>query len=198
MNLNSKSVRPLEPPPKTSRTYHCSHDYREQEIEARGRTRSFYPNARHLAEIEAPFRSLRQGPVPRSKEENDEFIQSWLQQTQARYSHLPEPSQDEELPEVAEGARSKTDPGRRRKRQRSLSDDTFPVPNTVENAGQRFEKRARHKTRHDKYDYKPHVAQKRAPGWEPRGHDTMGKGTARRKHQKDKLRSTVSRPNAIR
>jgi hypothetical protein len=109
---------------------------------------------RHLKENDRPLEALGEGPVPRSKETNDEFIQSWLQQTQARHARLPETDQETGRLRLADQPRSKTVADRHRKRPRSLSEQPPPSPTAAEQVQYRFEKRARHRTRDDKYDYK--------------------------------------------
>jgi hypothetical protein len=109
---------------------------------------------RHLKENYRPFGALGEGPVPRSKEKNDEFIQSWLQQTQARHARLPETDQEKGRLRLADQSRSKTVADRHRKRPRSPSEQPPPPPTAAEQVEYRFEKRARHRTRDDKYDYK--------------------------------------------
>ncbi|KAL2261148.1 hypothetical protein VTK26DRAFT_4644 [Humicola hyalothermophila] len=114
--------------------------------------------APYSTETGGRFRTLMKGPVIRSKEKNDEFIQSWLQQTQARHSRLP--VSDELPPFVAEPTRSKADRTKHRKRSRPHSEASPPTPKTIQQLEHRFEKRARHKTREDKYEYKPRVRQR--------------------------------------
>jgi hypothetical protein len=109
---------------------------------------------RHLKENDRPPRALGEGPVSRSKEKNDEFIQSWLQQTQARHTRLPETDQEKGRLRLADQSRSKIVADRRRKRPRSPSEHPPPPPTAAEQVEYRFEKRARHRTRDDKYDYK--------------------------------------------
>ncbi|KAL2269841.1 hypothetical protein VTJ83DRAFT_2025 [Remersonia thermophila] len=86
--------------------------------------------------------------------EKDEFIQSWLQSTQARRSSLQEPSYRKDDLRLAGQHRGRTQPEEKRKRPWSLSEQPSPDPATAERVEDRFEKRARHKTRDTKYDYK--------------------------------------------
>ncbi|KAK4158175.1 hypothetical protein C8A00DRAFT_11028 [Chaetomidium leptoderma] len=160
------------PPGTTSRRRHDhkrSPEYRRQDIQTKHRKRSLQTSARHLAETSLPIGDLGDGPVPRSKEKNDEFIQCWLQQTQPRPSHIPEPDRESGRPRLAEQSRSRAHADKHRKRPRSPSEHPRPSLNA---AGQveeyRFEKRARHKTRDDKYDYKARAGNKRASGEELR------------------------------
>lgn len=111
---------------------------------------------RHLKENDLALRTLGEGPVPRSKEKNDEYIQTWLQQTQARHSRLPKTDHEKGRPQLSDQFRPRTvaDRNRSRKRSRSLSEQPLPPPKAAEQVEYRFEKRARHRTRDDKYDYK--------------------------------------------
>jgi hypothetical protein len=155
--------RPSRAAPKKAHEHQCSHDRHGQDSQTKKRNVNPHGDAQHLAKMDAPFRTLREGLVPRSREKNDEFVQSWLQQTQARDSHLSRPSRDEGLPGTAKRARPRADMNRHGKRPRSLSNDAPPLPEVTGQVEHRFEKRARHKTRSDKYDYKARVGHKHVP-----------------------------------
>ncbi|KAK3311310.1 uncharacterized protein B0T15DRAFT_571699 [Chaetomium strumarium] len=109
---------------------------------------------------EPTLEPLGEGPTIRSKGENDEYIQSWLQQTQNYPSRAPDPDHREEWSQMLEHFRHKAHADRRRKRSRSPLVTAPASPKTAEPAEHRFEKRARHKTRDDKYDYKTPAGQK--------------------------------------
>lgn len=139
---------------------HQSPDYGRHDSQNKDRKINSHASAQPLANMDAPFRFLKEVPVPRSREKNDQVVQSWLQQTQARHSRLPDPDYDEGRFEAADRSRSKPDINKHGKRPRSLSDYVPPSPKAAAPVEHRFEKRARHKTRSDKYDYKAGVGHK--------------------------------------
>lgn len=108
-------------------------------------------NSRHIGQIERHPRHLDEGLIHRFKEKNDEYIQSWLQQTQTRRYRHPEPDHNSSLPQ----SRAHWDRDMARLRHQSES------PKATRQDEYRFEKRARHKTRDDKYEYKACVGRKR-------------------------------------
>jgi hypothetical protein len=135
--------------------YQRSHGHGARDGQAKDYKRSLQTRPQHSVETTRPLEDLGGGPVPRSKEKNDAFVQSWLQQTQARHSHFPETAQERGRLQLAEQPRPSERRDKHRKRPRSLSGPPPPSPRRiVEEPEYRFEKRARHKTRHDKYDYK--------------------------------------------
>ncbi|KAK3330348.1 hypothetical protein B0H66DRAFT_527704 [Apodospora peruviana] len=89
-------------------------------------------------------------------EETSQFIQSWL--TQARpHRHRPPDSKCDERPSDRHGER---------KRKRAGSPPDHPVSVSPENRRivfRNYEKRPRHKTREDKYEYKQGPSQRRRP-----------------------------------
>lgn len=145
--------------------------------------------------------ALGKGPVPRSKEKNDEFVQSWLQRTQPRQSR---PSvigygRDHERERVPLTGRSSLDICRNNhgKRPRSLPGSP-PSPSGAEHVEYRFEKRARHKTRDDKYDYKARATKKRVSDQESRKHTPKEVIGGRRQSARHKCSVSSSlRTNAV-
>jgi hypothetical protein len=167
-----EAVRP-RPLGATSRRRHehqHRHEHRGRDSQIRNRERGLQTIG-HLDDTTKPsLGTLGRGPTPRPKEKNDEFVQSWLQQTQARHSHLPEPAREEKQLRLAERSRSRTHEDKHRKRARPLSDAEPPSPEPAGQVEYRFEKRARRKTRDDKYDYKPRVDKKDVSGQGLREH----------------------------
>lgn len=131
-----------------------SHDYSGQDSKSEKPKFKPHDNTQHFIRMDTPYGNMRENPVTRSREKNDEFVQTWLQQTQARDLHLPRRGQHERLPDTANRSRSRADVSRRGKRPRPQSDDAPPSPKLAGQVEHRFEKRARHKTRSGKYDYK--------------------------------------------
>ncbi|KAK4099740.1 hypothetical protein N658DRAFT_152162 [Parathielavia hyrcaniae] len=169
-------------PATTSRRLHDfrhSREHLERESQIKNRTRSLQTSA-HLDKItRAPLAALGRGPTPRPKEQNDEFIQSWLQQTQARDSHLLKIDGQRRQLQVAEQSGASDHIRKHQKRPRPVSDPSPPSPKAAERVEHRFEKRARHKTRDDKYDYKPRADKKRVSDQAHRGHTATGDGKER-------------------
>ncbi|KAK4128359.1 hypothetical protein N657DRAFT_667640 [Parathielavia appendiculata] len=154
-------------PPMTSRLRHSvrhSREQPEQDSQTKNRAGSLHTSG-HFDEItKASLAALGRGPTPRPKEENDEFIQSWLQQMQARHSHLSRPDHERRQLRLTEQSSARDHVGKHRKRPRPILESSPPSPEAAERVENRFEKRTRHKTRDDKYDYKPHADKKRASG----------------------------------
>lgn len=135
------------------------------------------------------FRTPNEGPVPRSKEKNDEFVQTWLQQTQTRHSHHSRLDCNDTPRAERERSHSRAEVTRYKKRLRSRSEASPPPPRMTEQLEHRFEKRARYKTRDDKYEYKPGVGHKHVSGQRVRGAVDPWKP---KRSRVDKRRSSVS------
>ena len=152
-------LRP-HPSEQTSRRRHDTshgHEDRGQARQTKDYLGSHQKDPRRVTEIGTALGALGRGPVPRPREKNDEFIQSWLQQTQARHSRPPATGREKQRPRLAERSRSRTRANRHGKRSRSLSEPPPPSPRPTVQVDYRFEKRARHRTRDDKYEYKSQV-----------------------------------------
>jgi hypothetical protein len=140
------------------------HEHRGRDSQTRNRGRSLQTIAHRDDTTKLSLGALGRGPTPRPKEKNDEFVQSWLQQTQPRHSHLPEPYHEERQLRLAEQSTSRAHADKHRKRPRPFSDPQLPSPEPAGQVEYRFEKRARHKTRLDKYDYKRRADRKHGRG----------------------------------
>jgi hypothetical protein len=160
----------------TSRRRHNhqdTHTHRTRNGQARDRKENWDTGQRRPADIIMHHGALGKGPVPRSKEKNDEFVQSWLQQTQSRQSR---PSaigygreHERERVQLTEQSLLGTRRNNHGKRPRSLPESP-PPPSGAEYVEYRFEKRARHKIRDDKYDYKALAMKKRVLDQKSRKH----------------------------
>ena len=158
-------------------------DYTRSQRETRGKRQQ------RPAEIITCHEALGKGPVPRSKEKNDEFVQSWLQQTQSRHSRPSVTSYEKEPVQLTEQFWFETHGNNHRKRSRPLLESP-PPPDRAKHIEYRFEKRARHKTREDKYDYKARETKKRVLDQESREH-TQKEATGG-KRQSSRHRCSVS------
>ncbi|KAK4042070.1 hypothetical protein C8A01DRAFT_14260, partial [Parachaetomium inaequale] len=184
--------RPSGTPSRRRHDYQRSRGHSARDGQAKDHKRSLQTRPRHSVEITRPLEDLGGGPVPRSKEKNDAFVQSWLQQTQARHSHLPETGHEKGRLQPAEQRRPSERGDKHRKRPRSLSGPPPPSPRRIEEPEYRFEKRARHKTRDDKYDYKAPAGNKRVSDQGFREHGP--REAAGRRSQTTKGRHSVSGP----
>ena len=149
----------------------------------------FSKPARSFTATRGHFRTPNEGPVPRSKEKNDEFVQTWLQQTQTRHSHHSRPDRNDTPRAERERSHSRAEVTRYKKRSRSRSAASPPPPRMTEQLEHRFEKRARHKTRDDKYEYKSGVGHKHVSGQRVRGAVEPGEP---KRSRADKRRFSVS------
>lgn len=120
---------------------------------------------------------LSTGPHPPRPEEKGDFILSWLQQTQTRRDIPPESGHRKENGRLGENYHDNVQQDKRRKRPRSLSDEWSPEPTKPAKDNRTFEKRARHKTREDKYEYKARKLTRRSKT------DGQGKGETRRSNR---------------
>jgi hypothetical protein len=143
----------------------------------------------HLAELNKPLGPLGRGPVPRPREKNDAFIHSWLQETQARHPHPLTAEHEKETAALAEQSGPKLRANRHRKRSRPSPEPPRLSLKPSEQPGYRFEKRARHKTRNDKYEDKTKVVKKRVLAEEL--HEPGTTSAAERNHRKTKERYAV-------
>jgi hypothetical protein len=132
-----------------------SHDDDGLHNQINRRRTSVKGSTRHLGMAHGPLGPLEEGPALRSKHQNDEYIQSWLQQTQARSSPLPGLERHGGQPRAGSLAY------RHGKRSRSPSEAGLPSPGTAKQAERQYEKRARRKTREDKYEYKARTGRTR-------------------------------------
>jgi hypothetical protein len=151
------------------------------------RGRSPHQGTRHATEIDSTLGVLGRGPVLRPREKNDEFVQSWLQQTQARHSRLPAEGHGTRRPRATERSHFRTLANRDRKRSRSLSEPRRPTPTPAAQVEYRFEKRARHKTRDDKYEHKVRSGKKPVRSEQAQGpgtQDPAGRGCRRTKDKR--------------
>ncbi|KAK4131922.1 hypothetical protein BT67DRAFT_386695, partial [Trichocladium antarcticum] len=105
-----------------------SHDYSGQDNKSKEPKFNPHDNTQHFIRMDTPYGTIRENPVARSREKNVEFVQTWLQQTQARDLHLPRRGQHERLPDTANRSRSRADVSRHGKRPRPQSDDAPPSP----------------------------------------------------------------------
>lgn len=157
--------------------------------EYRGKTDQTKTSTQHLAEVNKPLGPLGRGPVLRPREKNDAFIHSWLQETQTRHPHPLAEDHEREAVALAEQSDFKLRANRHKRRPRPSSGPPHPSPKTTEQPEYRFEKRARHKTRNDKYECKAKAGNKRVLDEE-----FVGPGTtyvAERDRQKIKRRFAV-------
>ena len=187
-------LRP-HPSEQTSRRRHDSSHGHEDRGQARRTTDhhgSQHKSARRVTGVGTPLGALGRGPVPRPREKNDEFIQSWLQQTQARHSHPSATDREKQRPRLPERSRSRTRANRHGKRSMSLSEPRPPSPKPAAQVDHRFEKRARHRTREDKYEHKARAGKKPVSDEEVRGPGT--KNAAGRGRQKGKDKHAVGGP----
>jgi hypothetical protein len=196
----------LRPRPSgiTSRRRHGhqdTHAHRTRDGQARDQKENWDTGQQRPADIIMHHEALGKGPVPRSKEKNDEFVQSWLQQTQSRQSR---PSaigygrgHERERVQLTEQSLLGTRQNNHGKRPRSLPESP-PSPSGAKHVEYRFEKRARHKTRNDKYDYKALAIKKRVLDRESRKHiprETIG-GRSKNARGKSSVSSNL-RTNAV-
>ncbi|KAL2178565.1 uncharacterized protein P884DRAFT_322473 [Thermothelomyces heterothallicus CBS 202.75] len=121
---------------KASRAHHDCHGHgdRTRNKQVADYDKSLNNRPQQILKSSKPLEGLGEWPVPRSKAENDEFVQAWLQQTRASHhkplgtgherDHKPEHSKDQrrrykrEQFMLAEQSRSSTREARRRKRSR--------------------------------------------------------------------------------
>ena len=175
-----EGLRP-HPSEQTSRRRHDpKHGYEDRERARRGKERKGgqQQSVRRVTGIGTPLGALGRGPVSRPQEKNEEFIQSWLQQTQARHSHPPATDRENQQPRLADRSRSRAHASRHGKRSRSRSAPPRPSPESTAQVEYRFEKRARHRTRDDKYEYKARAGNKPTSDEEVRA---LGKKDATRR-----------------
>lgn len=123
-----------------------------------------------VSKVDGPLRYLEGSSVPRSKEENHEFIQSWLQQTRSRLSRLPGSGRDETPPQPSGVTCTKVDIGGGRKRARSPPEAASKSLGGIKSVQDQFEKRARYQTHVDKYDDKARVRRAKGSDYELRAH----------------------------
>ena len=178
-----------------------THEHRTLDGQARDRKEAWDTGQRRPVDILMHHETLGKGPVPRSKEKNDEFVQSWLQQTQSRQSRPSVISygREHERERVQFTGQSSLDTRRNNhgKRPRSLPESP-PSPSGAKHVEYRFEKRSRHKTREDKYDYKARATKKRVLDQESRKHTP--KEVIGGRHQNARHECSVSsnrRTNAV-
>lgn len=98
----------------------------------------------------SPTRSDKAGEGSPSNMKGNQggFVMSWLQQAYPHRNHPPD-LEDDRTPSVAQDGRIG-----KKKRPRPPSERLSPSPEKRQTKRDSFEKRPRHKTRHDKYDYK--------------------------------------------
>ncbi|KAK3383855.1 hypothetical protein B0T24DRAFT_65653 [Lasiosphaeria ovina] len=90
-------------------------------------------------------------PQAHPDQAKDELVQSWLSRTQPRHPRFPEDDGIETLQHFSPRARPETKSQEKRKRRRSSSRGGSASPEKRSRPEASFEKRARHKTREDKY-----------------------------------------------
>lgn len=139
-------------------SFERSHRHNQEYSGQAGQTKA---NTQHLAEVNRSLGPLGRGPVLRPREKNDAFIHSWLQETQARHPHPLSGDHEREAVALEGQPGFELRTNRHRRRSRPSSGLPHPSPKTTEQPGYRFEKRARHKTRTDKYECKRKAAKKR-------------------------------------
>ncbi|KAL2182681.1 hypothetical protein L209DRAFT_599524 [Thermothelomyces heterothallicus CBS 203.75] len=137
---------------KASRAHHDCHGHgdRTRNKQVADYDKSLNNRPQQILKSSKPLEGLGEWPVPRSKAENDEFVQAWLQQTRASHhkplgtgherDHKPEHSKDQrrrykrEQFMLAEQSRSSTREARRRKRSRSVSEPPASSSKATEHA----------------------------------------------------------------
>ncbi|KAK3694661.1 hypothetical protein B0T22DRAFT_533666, partial [Podospora appendiculata] len=104
----------------------------------------------------SPLRPPKSGPGPPDLPEdgNNEFVQSWLAQTQAHRSH-PQNSRDQERPRrFSPPVHPEKHGEKARKRPRAPSKSPSVSSEPRKQVERSFERRSRYKTHEDKYNYK--------------------------------------------
>ncbi|KAK1774437.1 hypothetical protein QBC45DRAFT_454729 [Copromyces sp. CBS 386.78] len=97
--------------------------------------------------------------VPASQPEKTDYVQSWLQRSQATRVRPPEPIPEDRPQKISPRVHMVKQASQKKKRTRSESSEPVHTREAHSPVALRFEKRSRHKTRPDKYEYKPEVDQ---------------------------------------
>ncbi|KAK3396537.1 hypothetical protein B0T20DRAFT_358081 [Sordaria brevicollis] len=95
--------------------------------------------------------------VPASQPEKTDYVQSWLQRSQPTRVRPPEPIPEDRPRKISPRVHMVQQASQRKKRTRSESPEPNNPRETRSPVAPRFEKRSRHKTRLDKYIYRPEL-----------------------------------------
>ncbi|KAH7626452.1 hypothetical protein B0T09DRAFT_391814 [Sordaria sp. MPI-SDFR-AT-0083] len=95
--------------------------------------------------------------VPASQPGKTDYVQSWLQRSQATRARPPEPIAEDRPEKISPRVHMVKQASQKKKRTRSESPEPAHPREAHSPVALRFEKRSRHKTRPDKYEYKPEV-----------------------------------------
>ncbi|KAK4201249.1 hypothetical protein QBC40DRAFT_171895 [Triangularia verruculosa] len=133
-----------------------------------------HDRVRHTDPIEKPLNYAPRHHLPDDRADPGERVRDWVQRTQDRHSHrsLPTaPNSDEKLRRMSPPRYRSADIIRGKKRGRSVSRSPSVSLNHEPSGGRadtRFEKRRRHKTYEDKYEYKGDINRRKQPSKELR------------------------------
>ena len=95
--------------------------------------------------------------VPASQPGKTDYVQSWLQRSQATRARPPEPIAEDRPEKISPRVHMVKQASQKKKRTRSESPEPAHPREAHSPVALRFEKRSRHKTRPNKYEYKPEV-----------------------------------------
>ncbi|KAL0469160.1 hypothetical protein QR685DRAFT_445083, partial [Neurospora intermedia] len=139
--------------PFTNYSHPSDHDHHRHER----RSDEYHHTSSILRTREARYNHQGAFDVPASQPEKADYVHTWLQRSQANRACSPEPVPGDRPRKVSPRAHMVKQASQKKKRARSVS--PLPVhprethsPNTL-----RFEKKSRHNTRLDKYEYMPEV-----------------------------------------
>ena len=136
-----------EDPYESRRTSYHDHPRRER------RNDDYHYSSARKRRRKGPHEYQEEFDMPASQPEKTGYVQTWLQRSKATRTRPPEPIPEESRPrKISPRAHMVNQASHKKKRTRSESPEHEQTHSPVVI---RFEKRSRHKTRHDKYDYKP-------------------------------------------
>lgn len=174
------SIRPMdfrnyddrdEYPYESRRTSDHDHHRREQ------RSDNYRYSSARMRRREGQHDYPGEFDVPVSQPKKTDYVQLWLQRSQATRARPPEPIPEDRPRKISPRVHMVQQASQKKKRTRSESPEPNHPTETRSPVALRFEKRSRHKTRLDKYIYKPELDRDRR------------RGQGREHHREDSYRS---------
>ncbi|KHE90191.1 hypothetical protein GE21DRAFT_1339394, partial [Neurospora crassa] len=168
----------------TNYSHPSDHDHHRHER----RSNEYHHTSARLRTREARHNHQGAFEVPASQPEKADYVHTWLQRSQANRACSPEPVPGDRPRKVSPRAHMVKQTSQKKKRARSESPELVHPRETHSPNALRFEKKSRHNTRLDKYEYRPEVDRhkRRTQTTEHRREDSHGSLEDVKRHTRSK------------